>query len=117
MKVKCINDDWSTRLDGSPMPEIIKNILLVGDNDIIPQKGKIYTVIGYDYTNLFNAYMLKERDTSLYGKKCTFDTRRFEVIDNSFTPNDVIIIDGDIYPCEKVQMYFCTWNLFKNINK
>lgn len=101
MKVRCINDDFS-----NVSPESVGGLVKkVGDP--LPVKGQEYDVIGYFHgENDVRAYELDGLDYSNYpGGRLFFLDHRFEVIEDSFTPNH-ILEDGTMV--ERVNMY-CTF--------
>ncbi len=109
MKVICIDDDFT-----KCKIEAVKNILKVGDNGCLPQKGQVYEVIGYVYWDEYDerknvwAYILDGLEsTESYGVKLSFNKKRFEVYDNTFVPNH-ISADGNIV--RKVTMH-CNFNI------
>jgi hypothetical protein len=69
MIVKCIDGDFTSY----DQPEVVKNILLVGDDDLLPKEGREYELAGIDTHN--------------YGARLVFNIDRFIVIDDTFVPN------------------------------
>lgn len=91
MKVICIDDDFTKCTS-----EVVKNILIVGDDGCLPKKGGIYEVIGYAYWDKYeglsnvHAYLLDGLDsTHSYGSMLAFISTRFEVYDDTFIPNHI----------------------------
>ncbi len=103
--VECVDGDF----DNHPA-EIIQNIIKVGDLDLLPQKGKRYTVIGYGTLSNGDGYELEECDTSAYGNKCLFKKDRFITISDEYTPNHY---DPNLGLCQTFNMYFTTWEFKK----
>lgn len=101
MIVKCINGDFS-----DSDSEVIKAILLVGDDGCLPKEGELYEVIGFHFfPKGVEAYELAEvEDSSHYGKKLVFCKERFETVDESL-PNN--FYDETIGPC---RIYNFSWN-------
>jgi len=101
MKVKCINADFSKSKE-----DVVKSILLVGDNDLLPKENEEYEVIGCGLFDDGEGYELAEIDTSHYGKKLLFDIKRFIVSDDTFIPNALTDDWGfGKRPCKKINFY------------
>lgn len=103
MKVKCINGDFS-----NTNCEAVENILLVGDDDLLPKEGLVYEVIGYGHwedspghNGPADAYELDLPDHSHYGVRILFNKDRFEIVDETFVPNAVC--DRDPFKGELVR--------------
>lgn len=88
MIVKCINDKFDFSKSDA---KFIKNMILVGDLELyLPKNGCEYEVIGSWFSeNEIKGYLLKEFDCSIYGGNLYFSKERFEIIDDSFIPNDI----------------------------
>ena len=91
MKVKCINGDFS-----NSNCKAVRNILLVGDDHLLPKEGEVYEVIGYANWEIYpgldgsvHAYELDLPDHSHYGSRIVFLKDRFEIFDETFVPNAV----------------------------
>jgi hypothetical protein len=83
MKVICIDDDF-TKTDS----EVVKNILKVGDDELLPKKGEIYEVLGYaSFLGGIEAYIIDIPSSEAYGKRLCFKKERFEIYDDTFVPN------------------------------
>lgn len=104
MKVKCINDDWSTVQKGSVGDLVLK----VGDP--MPVKGNEYEVIGHGhYEGQEDSYELAGLDYSNYpGGRMLFKKSRFEIVDDTFIPNMVLGEEHGLYagtPAREMNMY------------
>lgn len=89
MIVTCIDDgNW---IDSDPEDSIVKAILMVGDDHLLPKKGNKYEVIGHGIIDGIDCYELAEIDTLKYGyaKKLLFNKTRFVIYDDTFIPNAV----------------------------
>lgn len=86
MKVICIDDDFS-KSDS----EVVKNILIVGDDELLPKKNQVYEVLGHATFlkdgKQVKAYILDIPSSEAYGKRLCFKKERFEVYDDTFIPN------------------------------
>lgn len=101
MVVRCIDDDFP-----EPHTEVVKAILLVGDDHLLPKKGKEYEVIGYGhFSNGQEGYELAEIQTLAYGynKRLLFLKSRFEIVSDEFVPNAYDKVLG--YPCMEYKLY------------
>lgn len=86
MKVICVDDDFS-KSDS----DVVKKILIVGDDELLPKKGQVYEVLGYasflkDGKDV-KAYILDIPSSEAYGKRLCFLRERFEIYDDTFVPN------------------------------
>jgi len=86
VKVICINGDFS-----ETDSDVVKNILKVGDDELLPKEGQIYEVIGYasflkDGKEI-KAYILDLPSSEAYGTRLCFKRERFEIYDDTFVPN------------------------------
>ncbi len=83
MIVKCIKADYS-----ESESEIVKNILTVGDEHLLPQLNQNYEVIGSGDFPKGKYYKLLEIDVSVYScKDLLFPDWMFEVVSDEFVPN------------------------------
>ena len=106
MIVTCIDDDYS----GEHQPEVVKAILKVGDDFLLPKKGNKYEVIGYADLDGVEAYELAEIDTIKHGynRKLVFNKSRFIISDDTFIPNAVLKGEDNLGGsglCRKVNFY------------
>ena len=101
MKVTCISGDFSKSSN-----EIVKAILLVGDEHLLPKEGQQYEVIGYANIDGVEAYEFSEIDTLAHGydKKLVFCKNWFVISDDTFVPNAVLNDFGGTL-CRKVNFY------------
>jgi len=103
MKVRCVNSDFS-----KSESEIIKAILIVGDDHLLPKEGQEYEVIGHAHLNGIDGYELAEIDTLKFGydSKLVFEEKRFVISDDTFVPNAVLDDFGfGNGLCRKVNFY------------
>lgn len=102
MKVRCINGDFS-----DADTEVVKAILKVGDDFLLPKEGQEYEVIGHASLNGIEAYELAEIDTLKYGyeTKLLFGKRRFIVSDDTFVPNAVLKDSIGSGLCREMKFY------------
>lgn len=105
MIVRCINDVFTGSTDLAI--QTLKNIRTVGEDSLIPQIGNTYEVIGYyhDVPNNVEGYLLAEIDTTPYGCKLCFNSKNFEIFDDTFVPNIYIKEGVNEGPARQVQMY------------
>lgn len=88
LKVRCINDNWESLPDDS----FVRKVLLVGDE--LPVKGKEYVVKGRSFTGGKSGYELDGLGYRAYGVIGTFNSERFEVVNNKFVPNHICEVTG-----------------------
>ena len=105
MVVTCIDDDFS-----ESESDIVKAILTVGDDLLLPKKNKNYEVIGFGNLYGKERYELAEIDTTKHGyqKRLLFEKRRFMICNDSFVPNAVLTGPDNLGGsglCRKVNFY------------
>lgn len=86
MKVRFIDDDYS-KVEGQKF----KNILLVGDDALLPKLGEVYEVVGYANIEGVNYYELAglESPENYEISVIVFNVDRFEIVDETFVPNHI----------------------------
>jgi len=97
MIVQCINGDFSEC--NSP---IVKNILLVGDDDLLPKAGMFYEVLGFGNLNGIEIYELDIPSSEAYGAKLLFTVDRFITVNSDFVPNHY---DKEMGVCRMMNFY------------
>lgn len=103
MIVECINDDFTINPS-----EVVKNMLLVGDDGLFPKKGQRYEVIGYadipdENGDMVSCYQIDGVESSEnYGVTLVFKKERFKIVDETFVPNHFHEIYG---LCRQINLF------------